>query len=222
MTAQKSSIIFSRVKFCVVIFAIGIISSSITAFVILGADNADSDVALMFVQSSASGTFEQKNGQKILTLVDVSSHTVYFSDRPDRITGYESTELFTTLWYEGDDSFASNPPNAVLEILDSNGQSDVFILELFNPVYDYNLETLQYNVEILAEASDGLTHYNDRNGSEIPATFENAVLFIDAYFDASYDASYDVGELVGESTEDDLCAAGIPDACGGMIPEFSP
>lgn len=181
MSAQKSPIIFSKVKLCVTIFAIGIISSGITAFVILGADNADSDdVAFLFVQSSASGTFEQKDGQKILTLIDVSPSTVYFSDRPNRNTGFESTELFTALWDEGDDdSFASNPPNAALEILDSNGQSDLFILVLMNPVYNYESETLQYNVEILAEASKGLIHYDDKNGFEIPATFEHSVLFID-------------------------------------------
>jgi len=141
------------------------------------------DVQLLFVQTANSGTFEEKDGRQILTLVGISPTTVYFSDRPDRISGFEKTELFVALWGEGDDSFTNDPPNAALELLDWNEQSDVFIIELTNPVYNYESEILQYDVKILEEASEGLTQYNKRNDPKIPETFENSVLFIDDLVD---------------------------------------
>jgi len=163
----------------------------------------DSDVQLLFVQTANSGTFEEKNGRQILTLVGISPTTVYFSDRPDRISGFEKTELFVALWGEGEDSFSNDPPNAALELLDWNEQSDVFILELTNPVYNYESEILQYDVKILEEASEGLTQYNKRNDPKIPATFENSVLFID---DALGDFAKKVGNEVLDEGEKDAKA----------------
>jgi len=164
--------------------SVGITTTTITPVVKVIENYSDNpDIELLFIQSSTSGTFEQRDGQKILTLVGISPATVYFSDRPYRITGFEDTESFVGLWSNNDaDSFASDPPNAALEMHDSNDeQSEIFIIELTNPIYDPKAETLQYTIEILAEASDGLTHYNDRNDSKIPATFDDAVLFIDGF-----------------------------------------
>ena len=42
------------------------------------------------------------------------AHTIYFSDRPERIVGHLTTHRFLQWWSDGDDSFAVDPPNAVL------------------------------------------------------------------------------------------------------------
>ena len=144
------------------------------------ASNENPDAQMLFVQTAPSGTFEIKDGRQILTLNDISPTTIYFSDRPDRITGFLETELFFALWGEGENSFASNPPNAALELLDANDQSNIFILELTNPMFSPESEILQYDVIILEDTSDGLTQYDKRNDSTIPATFEHSVLFIDS------------------------------------------
>ena len=44
----------------------------------------------------------------------LTPHTIYFSDRPERIVGHLATHRFIKWWSEGDDSFAPDPPNAVL------------------------------------------------------------------------------------------------------------
>jgi len=142
----------------------------------------NSNTSFLFIQSAVSGTFTDNDGVKILTLFEISPSTVYFSDRPNRVTGVLDTNSFIALWGEGEDSFRDDPPNAALEISTADGNSDVFILELMNPVYNYELKTLQYDVKILSEASDGLTHYSDRIDLEIPATFNHSVLFIDDFF----------------------------------------
>lgn len=168
---------------CISILAIVILSGVVIVTLFGGAifPGENSDVTLLFVQSAASGTFEQKDGQQVLTLLGVSPATVYFSDRPYRITGVENTELFVSMWSDGADSFASNPPNAVLEIRDdSNGESEIFILELMNPMYDHEAETLQYYVKILAENDEVFSNYKDSQDiSDMPTTFKHPVLFID-------------------------------------------
>ena len=140
----------------------------------------NSDIQMSFVQSAPSGTFEIKDGRQILTLNDISPTTIYFSDRPDRITGFLETELFFALWGEGENSFASNPPNAALELIHAGEHSDIFILELSNPIYNVTSNTLQYDVIILDNIANGLTQNNKTSEDTIPETFEYSVLFIDS------------------------------------------
>ena len=67
----------------------------------------------MFVQT-ASGAIST-DGR--LTLTGIGPSTLYFSDRPQRIVGHMNTTDFVDLWSVGDNSFESDPPNAVLAFL---------------------------------------------------------------------------------------------------------
>ena len=69
----------------------------------------------MFVQV-ASGS-DSTDG--VLTLTGLSPTTLYFSDRPERVVGHMTTAQFVDQWSFGDNSFASDPPNAVLSWVDS-------------------------------------------------------------------------------------------------------
>ena len=53
-----------------------------------------------------------------LTLRDVTSSTLFFSDRPQRVVGHMTTTDFVELWGEGDNSFEADPPNAVLSFVE--------------------------------------------------------------------------------------------------------
>jgi hypothetical protein len=64
----------------------------------------------MFVQT-ASGF---RTDDWTMTLLGLTPHTIYFSDRPERIVGHLTTHRFLQWWSEGEDSFAVDPPNAVL------------------------------------------------------------------------------------------------------------
>ena len=139
----------------------------------------DEDLSLLFIQTAHSGTYFEKDGRNILTLVEVSPSTVWFTDRPHRVTGHELTEMFAANWGYGEDSFADDPPNAALDILDNDDNNDVFIVELTNAHYDPDAQILQYDVIILEEATDGLSHYSKDADMTIPQTFGPAVLFID-------------------------------------------
>ena len=129
-----------------------------------------SQPTFLYVQTAHSGTLspELADGRRTLTLNDVSPSTTYFSDRPDRITGHESTEAFIAEWNDGKDSFASNPPNAALDILDEDSQR-IAILELMDAMYDATANTLEYEVVVL----------DDETGGDLPQEFGEAALLID-------------------------------------------
>jgi hypothetical protein len=69
-----------------------------------------------------------------------------FSDRPDRIVSSVSTDNFIGNWSMGADSFAVDPPNAVLVVDDTESQNDI-IIELIDPLYDVDKRTLNYEIK---------------------------------------------------------------------------
>ena len=69
------------------------------------------DIEALFVQTAASLT---SDGEKTITLHGLSPSTLYFADRPKREVGHMSSARFVDLWGEGENSFAVDPPNAVL------------------------------------------------------------------------------------------------------------
>lgn len=77
---------------------------------------------LLFVASGRSGSIDGDQ----LTLEGVPS-VLYFSDRPARIAGHMSVRAFVELWNEGPDSFAQDPPNAVLSVLDTDSDENVVV-----------------------------------------------------------------------------------------------
>ncbi len=116
------------------------------------------EIQALYVQTAHGITYD---GSK-LTLHTVAPSTLFFSDRPDRVTGHVSSQEFVQTWGDGEDSFASNPPNAALSIFGDGEIHDV-VVELYEPVLaDGNLT---YRVDIL----DG----------ELPADGGPSSLFID-------------------------------------------
>ena len=68
------------------------------------------DMEALFVQTAASMTSDRGT----ITLHGLSPSTLYFADRPQRDVGHMMSRHFVANWAEGDNSFAENPPNAVL------------------------------------------------------------------------------------------------------------
>jgi len=116
------------------------------------------EIEALFVQTSHAMSFEDGR----LTMHTMAPTTLFFSDRPDRVTGHVTTQEFVDSWDQGPDSFESNPPNAVLSIFHPDMVSDV-VVELIDPVLTG--DDLTYDVVIL----DG----------EMPASGGPSALFID-------------------------------------------
>jgi hypothetical protein len=116
-----------------------------------------SEPSFLGVQSAQSGSISQVNDTAYtLELNDVSDKTILFSDRPDRIVGSVNTTDFIGNWSTGPDSFAADPPNAVLVLDDEEQRQDLAVIELHNPVYDSEANTLSYDITAENATSIGL------------------------------------------------------------------
>jgi|GEM_PF-6361664 len=144
---------------------------------------AKDDISMLFVQTAASGTFAEEDGSYILTLEGVSIQTIFFSDRPERVAGYMSTEDFVEEWGAGADSFAENPPNAAITIMSAADSENNIIVELTDPQYDSDAMTLQYAASVLEGDDNG--EFFAANDGQIPAEFDNVSVFIDPSANAS-------------------------------------
>jgi hypothetical protein len=119
------------------------------------AGDADERTGFLFVQTFQSGSITPADGSDsryMLALVAGTGQTIYFSDRPDRIVGTNSTpEFIEGLGFPDD-----NPPNAALVIETESGETDVAVVELFAPVYDPETNGVTYEIEVLADWEDSL------------------------------------------------------------------
>jgi hypothetical protein len=111
-------------------------------------------IPYLFVQSFQGGslTANPATGTHTLTLEQGLGQTVYFSDRPARDVGVTPTpQLLQTLGFS-----AENPPNAALLVDAGDGESDLAVVELFDPVYDEATHTATYQVRGLEAWEEGL------------------------------------------------------------------
>lgn len=138
-------------------------------------DNTGKTGSYLFVQNGNSGTFVGNgDGNYTLTINGVSSQTIYFSDRPERDAGQVDMQT-----YLNSGCFSNtNPPNAAIDVLNGGEGNDVVIVELFNPVYDSNMATLQYTTRIIDDDHSATT-FNERRDASIPISFSAVALFID-------------------------------------------
>jgi hypothetical protein len=87
-----------------------------------------------------------------------------------------ATTNFIGNWSTGPDSFAVDPPNAVLVLDDEVEQREDFaIIELFNPEYDPVADTLRYDIT----AENATTTTATSSSINLPSEFGQSTLVID-------------------------------------------
>jgi hypothetical protein len=120
------------------------------------------DIQALFAQTAREMTTD---GDKV-TFHGLSPATLYFSDRPQRVVGHLTTKQFIDEWDLGENSFASDPPNAVISFVEKGDESpeDVIVV-LKDPVL----------------ASDSLTYTVDILEGTLPAKGELVSVFIDPF-----------------------------------------
>jgi hypothetical protein len=118
----------------------------------------DATIEVLYVQTAHSMSAAEGR----ISLHRLAPSTLYFSDRPDRVTGHIRSSEFIETWDQGDDSFALTPPNAVLSVFQPTEVQDVVVV-LTDP--QLNGDALTYAVQVL----DG----------ELPASGGECALFID-------------------------------------------
>jgi len=135
-------------------------------------------ISYLFIEEGQSGSLVKGQDNTLtLTIHGVRDDTVFFSDRPARISGLIDTGLFSTssLWYE------SNPPNAALMLPDAPETNDTVILTVSNPRYDKEKSTLVYSAALVPDYhGEGLKAYLVFADPAIPEEFGKVILFIDS------------------------------------------
>ena len=119
-------------------------------------DKAD----FLFVQTADALAFDADMNR--LTLRDVGTTTLFFSDRPERTAGNMTTAAFVPFWSQGKDSFLADNPNADLSIFEDGVLKQV-VVELSDPVLDGG--DLHYTVKIIS--------------GDMPVTGDDVSIFID-------------------------------------------
>jgi hypothetical protein len=108
---MKPIVIITIAVVCSIIAVLGI------TVIIESIEKENPPVSLLFVQMATSGTFTETDDGHLLVLEGINEQTIYYSDRPHRIAGHMSTDELVKKWTSGEDSFESNPPNAVMTIV---------------------------------------------------------------------------------------------------------
>jgi hypothetical protein len=105
---------------------------------------AQTSPSFLFVQTAQK--IDYKDG--VMTLYDVPTQTMFFTDRPNRVVGNLPTSSFVAKWTtdKGPSGFASDPPNAAVTVFQPDGPKTA-IVELSKPQLDGN--KLSYNVKVL-------------------------------------------------------------------------
>jgi hypothetical protein len=120
------------------------------------------DIEALFVQTAAGMTSDGVS----ITLQGLSPSTLYFADRPQREVGHMSSRRFVDFWGEGENSFAENPPNAVLSFAEqSDRPPEDAVVVIQDPTMDGDI--LSYSIEVL----DGT----------VPSATGACALFIDPF-----------------------------------------
>ena len=150
-------------------------------------NNNMTGVTFLFIQGAQSGSVSEVNATtSTLELSDVSDKTIMFSDRPDRIVGSQSTSNFVGNWTMGEDSFAADPPNAALVVYDDEVEQRqdldrLAIIELYNPDYDSEANTLRYDITAEnATTTTATTTTTTTPSINLPSEFGQSTLVIDA------------------------------------------
>jgi len=162
--------------------------------------------AFLFVQMADSGTWTPKPGEDgvyLLTLAGTGEQTLYFSDRPDRIVGTLPTDEFLNAL-----GFTPvEPPNAAVVVTTPDGNRDVLVVELFNPVYTRSFgesgeEFLTYEAIVLnSYVGEALEEWVPQaDDDQLPAEFTDVSLFIDDCADLAgcYRQGFWALEYIGE------------------------
>lgn len=124
------------------------------------AEEAEEMCNALFVHNAKSVSMDGST----LTMKGISPNVIFFCDRPQRFAGHLGVEEFLETVSTGKDSFAEDPPNAVLSIVDGDEFADVVVTLVKKPTL--NGDELVYSGVKVVEG-------------DIPTTAGPGSLFID-------------------------------------------
>ncbi|MEX0385883.1 hypothetical protein [Spiribacter onubensis] len=129
-----------------------------------GAFAADDDRAEWLFVQSAEGV---ELVDETTLVVPLEREIFAFTDRPARDHRYLNAHEFVAVWNDGEDSFADDPPNAVLTWIE-NGEVQELEVELLDAEVEDHGRSVHYKIAVEGDASG-------------PAEGIDAALYIDDF-----------------------------------------
>ncbi|MGD1838906.1 MAG: hypothetical protein ACPKPY_12725 [Nitrososphaeraceae archaeon] len=176
----RLSFIFS---FLVVIKIILVTTTTLSSHTAYSENNKVNDINIgkfftspvLSIQQANSGLISEINSTTYLVrLNDVSDKTVSFADRPDGFVEARNTSDFIGNWsilIGAHTSYAEVPPNAALIVDDKKGLQEIFVIELYNPVYDNDENILKYDFTVV----------DNSTFDKLPLDIGHSALIIDGF-----------------------------------------
>ncbi len=148
-------------------------------------DPADSSPGFLYIQLAERGTWTPKpdeEGLFELALYGTGEQTLYFATGGSRIVGTMPTaQILDEIGFT-----PADPPNAAVEVWTADGERDVLVVQLIDPVFSQSFgddpeEVLTYDARVLsAYTGERLTEWlPDVDDDQLPVEFTNVSLFID-------------------------------------------
>lgn len=160
-------------KLLSVLFVIFSASSSVFA------SATENNTQVLFVMLSKQATIQKSNQPDMykLTLKGVHRKIVYFSDRPERMTGQLKTTKLLANWNK-DNVFEKSAPNAVMEAVRVNSKTNTlahsensYAMTLYHPVVSkIHPDQITFDVKLLP---------GTKKTMPVLSTDDYAALFID-------------------------------------------
>ena len=122
------------------------ISSAKDMYQQVASDSLSVEIVFSALSDNSGSVIEVNDTTSTLQLSNVSDKTISFSDRPNRIVTASNTTDFIGNWSVGANNFAVDPPNAVLVLDNVLQRLDLSEIQLFNPEYDSEANTLKYDI----------------------------------------------------------------------------
>ena len=138
------------------------LAAAVTAFALsasVGSADVGDAAEILYVTTAESMRYDE--AANTITLREVAPQVIWFTDRPYRKAGHTPLAAFLDGWSEGDDSFAADPPNAVVTYDDLVGEPA--IVEIMNPSVDG--DSVTYEIVLLQ--------------GDLPATGDNVTVVVD-------------------------------------------
>lgn len=117
-------------------------------------------INISFAQIITSGELKeisQSDNIYRLTISNVSPYLLYYTKRPKRLSGQVSIKNFLKAWKVGKNSFAKNPPNAIIYPgminQNANRSGDAFRVVITKPQYQAEKSKMTYLVKPLGDSS---------------------------------------------------------------------
>ena len=144
---------------------------------------AEEAISVLYSLSADAGTLTPVAGSTTefaLVLATADRHTVWFSDRPARLSGTLTTADLVRDW--AGFGFVADPPTVAIVLHDAGDEADTLIAELSAPAYDAATDGFTATVRVLDEQAQrgvgGFEHFAGAADAALPTSFTGVSIFI--------------------------------------------